>query len=548
MRPWVPLALLVLASVPLMPAHGEAQVTRERQPVVLLGALLPELAAEATYVERPPLPMQEEQMDGWALGGPGWPVDRIAAWSWDGASLRQVTLQVDERFPRYLTNYASGFGVYSQADWEWTYAFDAEGKRKQCEAPGDALHATFCTPERATPDPVKGLDSDDEVVLLWGDMGARMPDKGALVEVAAKDPLTGETRYAYLEGTNAPVAQPRTYVTYARDEDADLYVAANHGSYGGAPGGACYPGNGVDEPLGEPTLCSGRRPKDSATVTTERYQFHYSGRWTMDGLTVNGVNVLDRWKGRAFQQREGNAADVGGYEDERDWSRSSVTLGEKAGPIRVLRETWGADSGTSVTRLDAFYPESFVQTYHLRVHPIPPDGLYAFWDHKAGTVDTYYTALRPQGVPIDGRNDELYGTNSEWQQDLLGQPYFTIDAPDPTLSGLAANEMWDQVSGAAASMVTYIHTPTVAPGALTPYYRDDLAFDDGTGHDPAPQGSWGAHGIHFFFTSDTDNAFLPAPVDEFVASTTQHVFGGRMPNVGEQVAAMERAPLVAFRP
>ncbi|HET6404281.1 MAG TPA: hypothetical protein VFH78_06510 [Candidatus Thermoplasmatota archaeon] len=550
------LTLLVAPAIALpapAPAEWEA---RAGQPVVLLGAQLPGLAVVARYVERPPLPFQEEAIDGAWLPLPALPVegatpvDEVAVFRWEGGAFVRVVSQVDERFVRYLTNYASDFAPYSQSDMELTYAFDAEGARKTGEAPGEPWRAAFAG-AATTPDPVPGFDSDDELVFLAGDAGARAPAHAGLLEVELLDPLTGARRYAYV-GRAAPVAfEP--LVTYARDADADLYVQSNHGGYGGAPGGTCFPGDGVDAPWGTPRACDHRRPKDSAWVTAQTYRFHYAGRWKLDAIHARegdgwGPDLVDRWKGRAFQQREGNALDIGGFEDENDWTRSSVTLGERVGPIRVLRETWGADSGTHVTRLDAFYPTFFSQVYRLRVHPVPPDGIYAFWDHTAGAVDTYYTAYRPEGVPIDGVNDEAYGTNSEWQEDALGATYFAIDAPDPTLQGPLANVAWDQVSGARGSVVTVLLAPDTKTGALTPYYRDDALFNDGTGHDPQPQGSFGAHGIHFFFTSDSDNLFLPAPVTEFVAEVRMLVREGRLPNVAQEHAAREIVPLtVAVR-
>lgn len=555
----VPL-LMLLPSAHVTASAPAASVTRDLQPVILHGSDTPWLSTHARFVPTPPPPMTEWDGSGTIIPAPdgstrGWRIDQIAAFRWDpaSASLVQIPLQVDERYHRYLTNYASGFGTYSQADLEETYAFDWEGKRKQCEVAGDPLTAAFCPGAITTPDPVPGLDDNDEMVLLWSDLspyrsqdapvGSSLPH-----EVAVTDPLTHETRYAYLVGKQAPVTQPLPLVSYAPDADADAYIQSNHGSYGGAPGGACHLGDGVDASFTNVSAsCDHRRPKDSAWVVTPSYQFHYDGRWKMDGIKIKQANgswsdsVVDRWKGRAFQQKRGNAADIGGFEDENDWSKSSVTLGVRAGPLRVLRETWGADSGTDVTRLDAFYPSFYSQIYHLRVHPIPPDGLYAFWDNKAGMMTTYYTPLRPQGVPIDGRNDELYGTNSEWQQDVLGKPYFTIDAPDPTFQPPLANENWDEVAGPYGAIVTYIHTPAgLQAGALTPYYRDDSTFLDGTGHEP---GSFGAHGIHFFATGDTDNLALPVPTDEFVAISTQYVLSAGVGNVGDEVARLERAPL-----
>ncbi|HUR67744.1 MAG TPA: hypothetical protein VM370_00735 [Candidatus Thermoplasmatota archaeon] len=549
------LALALLVALPLAPAAAPT-VSRDDQPVVILGAQLPMFAVVANYVERPPALFAEEEQDGVYLPLPavvgqpaGAPVDALRGRAWDGATFHEIPFQVDERFVRYLTNYASGFGIYSQADMELGYAFDIEGVRKTGEVPGQPDVAAF-DGAVTTPDPVPGLDSDDEVVFLWGDAGPRAPSVPAgATELAILDPLSQETRYVYVDIVQGD--QPRPYVTagveYARDADADLYIQSNHGDYGGAPGGTCHEGDGVDAPLGPAVAgCSHRRPKDSATVTTPRYQFHYAGRWKMDGIRVAegdsfSDSLVDRWKGRAFQQREGNAADIGGFEDENDWTKSSVTLGEKVGPVRALRETWGADSGTSVTRLDVFYPAGFDQVYHMRVHPIPPDGVYAFWDHSAGMVDTYYTSVRSDGVPIDGVGDEIYGTNSEWQEDALGETLFLIDAPDPTLSGAVANEAWDEATGAHGTILTYIHALRSQSGVLTPYYRDDATFFDGTGTEP---GSYGAHGIHFFFTGDTDNLFLPVPTDEFVAEVHQAILPGRAPNVGAAFRATEAAPFL----
>src|SRR5690606_38604060 len=85
-------------------------------------------------------------------------------------------------------------------------------------------------------------------------------------------------------------------------------------------------------------------------------------------------------------------------------------LGELVGPVRAIRETWGADSGTNVIRRETFYRDEVRQDVYLRVHPIPPlDGIYAQWDFNAGRVTRYYNQNRPLGVPIDGRNDEVFG-------------------------------------------------------------------------------------------------------------------------------------------
>lgn len=571
--PALALAALTLGAALAAPAAEPASprgspVTRDLEIVVLAGSLFPDFAVVPNYVEVPPAPFAPEEMDGVFLPlgvvpgqAAGAVVGDLRVLRWAGSGFEPVPFQVDERFLRYLSNYESGFGIYSQSDPELTFAFDVEGARRTCEAPHAPDVAALCPGPATTPDPVAGFDHDDELAFMARDAGARahagasVPGaSSATFEVTLVDPLApaslDELRYVYVALAPGAPLSPVRYVSYERDADAEIYVESNHGSYGGAPGGVCHPGDGVDAPWGAAQACEHRRPKDSATVSTETYAFHYAGRWKLDGLSLatrDGFtpSLVDRWKGRAFQQREGNLVDVGGYEDENDWTRSSVTLGERVGPVRALRETWGSDSGTHVTRLESFTRDVVSQIYRVRVHPVPPDGVYAFWDHRDGAVDTYFSPARPEGVAIDGVNDETYGTNSEWQEDALGETWFEIDLPDPALQGVAANEAWDQVTGPLGTIVTVLHADPRG-GVLLPYYRDDRAFDDGTGHDPpGAQGAIGAHGIHILATGDTDNLFLPVATTEFSAESRMTLFAGRQPNLAWDVARLDAAPLVA---
>ena len=50
--------------------------------------------------------------------------------------------------------------------------------------------------------------------------------------------------------------------------------------------------------------------------------------------------------------------------------------------MRAIREIWGADSGTNVTKTETFYRDAITYRYRVRVHPIPPDGLYTSWDYN----------------------------------------------------------------------------------------------------------------------------------------------------------------------
>ena len=54
--------------------------------------------------------------------GEGVPVEEIAAYRWNGKRFVEIPVQVDERFPHFLANGNSDFGVYSGTDTELTYA------------------------------------------------------------------------------------------------------------------------------------------------------------------------------------------------------------------------------------------------------------------------------------------------------------------------------------------------------------------------------------------------------------------------------------------
>lgn len=137
--------------------------------------------------------------------------------------------------------------------------------------------------------------------------------------------------------------------------------------------------------------------------------------------------------------------------------------------------------------------------------------------------------------------------------------------------------------GNAGSLVYVLENkgPTsLTEPAVVPYYRDDKCLDDGTGDNPVPrpwpgeastdqrvrdayaamagktsyaevtcderQGAWGSHGVHFFVTGDTDNAFVnsPQPVNEVDAQQWQFAVPTAKPtNVGDAYHAEVRAPL-----
>jgi Thrombospondin type 3 repeat len=497
-----------------------------------------------------------------AAGVTGTPVDQLLGYSWDGSAWKQVPFQVDEMAVRYLSNNNSGFAFYSETDQHTTYVWDREAFRWTEHDPSNPCLAIEPTPA-VTGDPVAGLDTDDELAFMARDAGEQagldVPLPAGIedsVEVAVTDPITQTTKFVYVmkaaEDGPAPAFDASNgYVRYERDADANVFLfsQSSYDNYGAAaPGPYFDPATGecvTDEPLQ-------RRPGDQATITTSRYKFRYEGRWLMTGLQVNnndngqsiapdpsaeyGRDVVDQWKARAFQQRPGGETPCCGYEEEvNNWGGSSILMGERYGPVRTIRETWGADSGTNVVRREIFYRDEIRFGAFLRVHVIPPaDGIYAQWDYNAGVMTKYYNSIltaqgRTDGVDIDGKDDEVFGNTrmhiasdgvrvenlqeGDPEPIVVGSPGEgcpdlpfndptgeipddcidnDIDLPDPTFAGVNAGLNWEEVAGPFGTVVTRTAIKQVTPGGTpqsllaVPYYRDNACFDDGTGNDPGP--------------------------------------------------------------
>ncbi len=492
----------------------------------------------------------------------------------------QIPFQVDKVFTRYLENDASGFAIYSGADQHTTYQFDTEGFRAYPD-PKDPCHALY---HPAAKDPIRFFDTNDEVSFMYSDSGPRAPrsarrPKGirAMRIVQITDPLNRSARPQYVYVMVAAPGGPKPaynasngYVRYLRDPNADEYVYSQsaYSNYGNAPKGDICGAPSAGHPYGTPLLDSSgkpiiarHRPLDTATVETPRYSFRYDGRWLMTGIGISpdnrgfssgdfGPNVVDRWKARAFAQDPSSKTPCCGFEEEdTHWGGSSVLMGERVGPVRAIRATWGADSGTNVVRMETFYADQVRMKTWLRVHVIPPlDGIYSQWDFRAGRMTRYYNPNQPNGVPVDGQNDTVFGNlddpcnaNYNGQNEGTGVPlpatglplpatglplpgstptgvdpnqtyrqlyqgtglctsgwpyHQSINVADPTFEGLNASLQWNETAGPWGTIVDRYQIDRVTdatPGGLAqsmlalPYYRDDSCFDDGTGSDPGPR-------------------------------------------------------------
>ena len=575
------------------PAPGgvdtNAPAKRDTEPVVLRGSDLPAWSARSNQTFRAPLVdfmscqsfdedcdhnhYAEPHADTGATLGGGIATGLLLGYRYDAErrSWRQIPFQVDEVFARYLNNSASGFAVYSGEDQHTTYAYDREGFRWFENEPGDPCAAKPASP--VAKDPVPGLDDNDELAFMYSDAGDQAPGGteaprgiASFYEVAVGDPTrpAAPPRYVYVMqaapgGPKPAYDAENGYVSYKRDKIADTFErsVSSYSSYGNARRGPYCDKDGkvvLDEKTGKPKL-DRRRPRDYATIKTDRYRFRYDGRWLMTEINISpdkgktyAPDVVDRWKARAFAQDPGSETPCCGFEEEdTNWGGSSTLLGERVGPVRAIRETWGADSGTNVIRRESFYRYEMRQKTWLRVHVIPPlDGIYAQWDFNANRMKRFYNSSRLDGVDVDGKNDELFGNfddpcNSNYDANdtsdvdqgyrtiyqqinlcdpvlqcpsgldplrdpefqginplntLCGRPYHqSIDAFDPTFNKANVALEWSETAGPHGTIVDRIVTDVrdLTPGGAaqsvvaTPYYRDDSCFDDGTGTDPGPK-------------------------------------------------------------
>jgi hypothetical protein len=483
---------------------------------------------------------------------------------------------------------------------------------------------------RPMADPVSGLDDDDEIALQVRDAGLQVPagtpapaGAGEGRAVAMVDPLDPTvTRFTYLftkpGGSSFTHETAEVQMTRAADADRWLdrgsYAAddtekigtSNTGYGANLPGSVCDAAGNVVRQSGD------RFPSDAITVTTPTYVLGATGRWMVRSFQVRdaaapttvtrevctpapapakpkkkdeplppvcttvtepapaayGPDLVDRWKGRAFQQSPDSTISVVGFEDEQvNWEANATLLGWRQGPVRAIREVWGADSGTNVTKTETYYRDADVYRYRVRVHPIPSDGLYTSWDYNKDVASTYYNLVKPEGVAVDGINDDTGNVDSipisEDGPNTSTPAYF--DAPDPTFDAVSAVDRPEQVAGkGSAGSLVYVFefkgATSLTNATAVPYYRDDACLDDGTGDDPVKrpwpgeastdsrvkagyvdaakkagaaltttyedlvcdpangrtpfQGAFGAHGIHFFATHDSDNATVGVPLTE----------------------------------
>ena len=251
MRTRIVLAVVLLAvgvGLPVARAAGPVPdltvpAARDTEPIVLQGSAFGDWAAPAEVTVKAPAPEgalciggdeskcthnqyeEPEVATGDALGE-GVPVDRLIGYRWDAGTgaFVQIPFQVDELAIRYLSNNASGFSVYSWSDQHPTYVLDEERFRWTAEDPADPCRAVPRDGVVTTPDPVPGLDANDEVAFMAFDAGPAAPAGAPLPgghrprsgrSPSPIRPTRGSPRYVYVaarrrDRTAGPRSTPET--------------------------------------------------------------------------------------------------------------------------------------------------------------------------------------------------------------------------------------------------------------------------------------------------------------------------------------------------
>jgi Beta-propeller repeat len=346
--------------------------------------------------------------------------DELVAFRWDGG-WKQIPVQVDEREVMDLNR------IYTNL-------------RPSCSDPcynnppnGGAIHPEFTDPGTFVgPDSDATLDANDEVALMASDGGGPRTtsyapagvDPTSAVEVKISDPIDGGVGYAYLfkDTSGLDPAAGKDYVHYEFNLANGPYKTGAYNPAGTTAGGG---------------MNRGPRPETSS-VSTDNYRRGFTDRWYDNELRIKrgaatGVDILDR------HDDQFDAADASCVRDQQTFSiGEGAFIVNKDGPVRVIRDFVGANSGPHVQRQHIFYDDLEVINTFLRVHPIP--GVVDFFDYsEAGVGLTYKNGVMtptgvvsgtpPGGVPIDGQPDAVTGAGS-----ALMDGFESVDGPQGGLS------------------------------------------------------------------------------------------------------------------
>lgn len=363
--------------------------------------------------------------------------------------------------------------AYDSGSGQWAAIPSQVDERKNVSLQGQCLHTELMF---AQEDGL--LDTDDELAFMAADLDDLAPD-GLLPPAAATtvyrvevtDPRPGGGQgWAYVAASTSPPPAPADYVSYTTTRtlpDQQSIVA------------------------------------EDTRVQTDRYQLHFSGRWTMDELIIEpGPDILDKFRGTAY-----GSPDSPGETETLSWDPTSWTVYFKDGPVRALRVIRGAASGPAVTYTVEFYRSYIRWLTNLRVHAVP--NIYRFFDYSSNAIGmTYYRSTTPSGFTIDGIADD----------------------PGSALGP------WEEVTGTPGTLVHYLSLETNA-ASPAPYYRDATGVPERSGGDG---NAYGNHGVYLPSVADTD---CGGPENYLRGYMNSYVLPPNQGRVGDQYAELEENPM-----
>ena len=420
----------------------------------------------------------------------------------------------------------------------------ARASAGRSSADGEPVPRPAATPPRR-PTRSPGLDTNDEVVFMASDAGAQAPAgrrsarraSTASRAVTRPRPATQRAgRYVYVDARAPRGPSPSTRATatsrYTRDANADTFEksrvllrqlrqrCARHVLRRGRQRRRNADGT---------PRSSRRRPRDFATITTDRYRYRYDGRWLM-----TKINIADEQPGATAPTsstagRRARSSRTRSPRPPAAATRRRTPTGaapprcsaSRAGPVRTIRETWGADSGTNVIRRETFYrdemtPEDLAARArdpaagrHLRAvglqrrphDPLPQPAEPGRRRHRrqqrrgrSATSTTRATKVRGQrhqrrrpGLP---RRSTAASGCASLAVPPERRPHATRRSTTST----------PRSAGRRSPARRHDRRPHHAPRSPTsrpaarrralvavPYYRDDSCFDDATGSNPGPR-------------------------------------------------------------
>ncbi|HVM08434.1 MAG TPA: hypothetical protein VM345_08235 [Acidimicrobiales bacterium] len=247
--------------------------------------------------------------------------ETVVAFRYEGGRWIEVPVQVDERFPYFLANASSDFGMYSRSDVELSYEWDVESWKRTA----GVCTAQYPAEQTRAEDPVRGFDDDDELVFMPSDAGPEQAPAAARgpagtgttrQEIVIADPLApGAHRYVYLftRAAGSSLGESDWHVRYERDANADQWIdrtffdekngdpeqlGTSNTGYGPNLSGTVCP----DGTPASAKASSDRFPRDGVTVSTDTYEWRATGRWMVRGLRVTkpgfkgtyGADLIDR--------------------------------------------------------------------------------------------------------------------------------------------------------------------------------------------------------------------------------------------------------------